>query len=238
MDEKIRDLLSKGREHYAAGEYAAAEPYLTEIANAKIDYADVFDMLGVIHHQRGDLREAEAMFQKAIRVNPNYTQAALNLAVTYNDLGKYQEAKDIYGRVIATSKGAPRQLDPFAKGKLANMHADLGAAYHQLGIYVDAVREYEKALALCPAFHDLRTQLGVTLRDMGNATAALREFERVRQENSRYLPARINLGLTYFTLGRRDEALAEWREILTTDPGNKSAQMYIAMVSAQSNDSP
>ena len=187
-------------------------------------------MLGVIHHQQGRLTDAEAMFEKAIRVNPNYTQAALNLAVTYNDLGKYGEAKDIYAKVMATSKSAPRQLDPFARGKLANMHADLGGAYHQLALYAEAVREYEKALSLCPAFHDIRTELGITLREMGNTTSAMREFERIREEHPAYLPARLHLGLTYFTVGRRDDAVAEWRKILVFEPSNKSASMYIAMV--------
>ena len=44
-------------------------------------------------------------------------------------------------------------------------------------------------------------------------------------------PARVNLGLTYFTMGRRADALSEWQQILDIEPTNKSAAMYIAMVS-------
>ena len=188
-------------------------------------------MLGVIYHQQGRLNDAESMFRKALALNPNYTEAALNLAVTYNDLGKYQDAKEIYARAMNVSRSAPKQLDPFARGKIANMHAEVGGAYHEVGQFVDAVREYEKALALCPAFHDIRTKLGATLREMGSLVAAAREFERVRHDSPKYLPARINLGLTYFTMGRRGDALAEWQQILSLEPTNKSAAMYIAMVS-------
>jgi tetratricopeptide (TPR) repeat protein len=233
MDERLRDLLSRGRAHYLAGEYGDAERDLAELAGADVDYADVFDMLGVIQHQDGRLLEAQAMFEKALRINPSYTQAALNLAVTYNDLGRYQEAKEIYDRVMASSRSEGRPLDPFAKGKLANMHADLGRAYHELGLFAEAVGEYQRAMALCPTFHDIRTQLGVTLRDMGNGVGAARELERVREENPGYLPARIQLGLTYFTLGRSADALTEWRRILAADPGNKTASMYVAMVAAR-----
>ena len=95
----------------------------------KAPYADVYDMLGVIYHQEGRLAEAEQMFNEALRINPAYTEAALNLVVTWNDLGKYAEAKAIYERAMATSKREPRELDPFAKGKIANMHAEVGAAY-------------------------------------------------------------------------------------------------------------
>lgn len=230
MDERTRENLTRGREHYAAREYGKAEPFLAEIAEGNLDFADVYDMLGVIYHQQGRLADAQSMFQKALALNPNYTEAALNLAVTYNDLGKYKEAKEIYARAMSVSKSAPKQLDPFAKGKIANMHADVGGAYHDVGQYVDAIREYEKALALCPAFHDIRTKLGTTLREMGSLVAAAREFERVRHDSPKYLPARVHLGLTYYTMGRRADALSEWQQILGLEPTNKSAAMYIAMV--------
>lgn len=231
MDDRMRENLTRGREHYAVREYGKAEPFLAEIAEGNLEFADVYDMLGVIYHQQGRLNDAESMFRKALTLNPNYTEAALNLAVTYNDLGKYKEAKDIYARAMSVSKSAPKQLDPFARGKIANMHADVGSAYHDVGQYVDAIREYEKSLALCPAFHDIRTRLGVTLREMGSLVAAAREFERVRHDNPNYLPARVNLGLTYYTMGRRADALSEWQQILSLEPTNRSAAMYIAMVS-------
>jgi len=230
MDERMRENLARGREHYAAREYGKAEAFLAEIAEGNLEFADVYNMLGVIYHQQGRLPDAQAMFEKALALNANYTEAALNLAVTYNDLGKYQQAKEIYARAMSVSKSAPKQLDPFAKGKIANMHAEVGGAYHEVGQYVDAIREYEKALTLCPSFHDIRTKLGTTLREMGSLVAAAREFERVRHDSPKYLPARVNLGLTYYTMGRRADALGEWHQILAVEPTNKSAAMYIAMV--------
>jgi len=224
MDERMRENLTRGREHYAAREYGKAEPFLAEIAEGNLEFADVYDMLGVIYHQQGRLTD--------------YTEAALNLAVTYNDLGKYKEAKEIYARAMSVSKSAPKQLDPFARGKIANMHAEVGGAYHDVGQYVDAVREYEKALTLCPSFHDIRTKLGTTLREMGSLVAAAREFERVRHDSPSYLPARVNLGLTYYTMGRRADALSEWQQILGLEPTNKSAAMYIAMVSRMPDANP
>jgi tetratricopeptide (TPR) repeat protein len=230
MDDRLRELLNRGREHYLAREYDRAERYLSELAREQIAYADVYDMLGVIYHQQGRLIDAETVFKEALRINPAYTEAALNLAVTLNDLGKYRDAKEIYERAMAASKNSPRHLDPFAKGKIANMHADVGAAYHAVGLYEDAVREYERALALCPKFVDIRTKLGATFREMGNIVAAVREFERVKTENPRFAGGRLHLGLSYYAQGRREEAAAEWQQVLAMAPDNKSAQMYLAMV--------
>ena len=233
MDDQTRDRLARGREHYRANEYDLAEPYLRALADADGPFADVYDMLGVIYYQRGRVSDAQVMFERALRINPAYTDAALNLAVTYNDLGKYQEAKAIYQKMVDASKNAPSRLDPYARGKLANMHADLGAAYRDCGLYAESVREYEKALALGPGFHDIRTQLGATLREMGNLDAAIHTFEQVRLDKPDYIPARLQLGLTLYGLGRRGDALDEWQQILGLEPSNKPAAMYIAMVNGQ-----
>jgi tetratricopeptide (TPR) repeat protein len=235
MDDSTRELLTRGREHYTAREYDKAEALLVRLARERLAYADVYEMLGVIYHQQGRLSDAEAMFQEALRINPAYTEAALNLAVTYNDLGKYREAKDIYQTAMEASRNSPRNLDPFAKGKIANMHADVGSAYHGVGLYEDAVREYERALTLCPGFVDIRTRLGATFREMGDLDAAVREFERVRDENPSYANGRLHLGLSYYAQGRMPDAAAEWEQVLTLAPENRSAQMYLAMIKARAD---
>lgn len=226
----LRELVARGRAHYSAGEYPEAVACLTEVLSEKVPYADVYDMLGVIYHQEGRLAEAEEMFNEALRINPAYTEAALNLVVTCNDLGKYAEAKAVYERAMATSKRAPRELDPFAKGKIANMHADVAAAYRGVALFDEAIREYERALALCPTFVDIRTDLGNTRREMGDIAGAIRELERVRAENPRFVAGRLQLGLGYYAAGRREEAATEWRAALATAPGNRSARMYLSLV--------
>ena len=188
-------------------------------------------MLGVIYHAQGRFSDAEEAFEEALRLNPNYTEAALNLSVTYNDLGKYDaRARGLRQGRLGTRVGQPRSLDPFARGKIANMHADLGAAYAGLGLYDEAVREYSKALELCPDFVDLRVRLGNVYRDMGMLDAAVAEFEDAKRLRPDYLPARIHLGVTLFSLGRKDAAIDEWQAVLEVDPNNKSARLYLRMV--------
>jgi len=230
MDDRLRQLITLGREHYQAGEHAQAEQYLSEVVQEHKGFPDVYNMLGVIFHTQGRFAEAEEAFENALRINPNYTEAALNLSVTYNDRGKYQQARDVYSRAISNSYRSPRSLDPFARGKIANMHADLGAVYASVGLYDEAVREYTKALDLCPDFIDIRMRLANVYRDMGMFHAALAEYETVKKRKPTFVPNRIYLGVTLFSLGRRDEAIREWQQVLALEPGNKSAELYLRMV--------
>src|SRR5262245_35811643 len=155
MDDHLKQLLLLGREHYQKREYEKAEYLLRQVADKNDSFADVHHMLGVITHSRGDFADAERHFERAVQINPNYTEAQLNLMVTYNDLGKYEQARLLYAEMRNRGEAGGRQLDPFAKGKIANMHADLSQAYLDAGMTVEAVRELEQATTHGPTFADL-----------------------------------------------------------------------------------
>ncbi|MDJ0765697.1 MAG: tetratricopeptide repeat protein [Myxococcota bacterium] len=230
MDKEIMRRLHKGREHYENQEYEKAEANLLKVAASEDGFADVMNMLGVINHDKGQVAYAQEYFEKALRINPRYTEAALNLAVTYNEQGRYAQAKQIYTHVTSFSADKRKEIEPFARGKLANMHADLGRAYAELQLIESAVEQFRHALELCPDFVDIRTRLGQILRDAGDLDGACAEFEKVKIERPTYLPARISLGVTYFALNDRELARKEWEAALEIDPEDKAAQMYLKMV--------
>src|SRR4029453_15079791 len=97
-------LLDRGREHYAANEYDKAERCLAQVLRDHHPFADVYHMLGVIHPYKGQVKKAQSMFEEALRLNPGYTEAAINLAVTYNEQARYKEAHDAYEQMLAARK--------------------------------------------------------------------------------------------------------------------------------------
>ncbi len=190
-------------------------------------------MLGVIAHSRSNFLAAEQHFERALAINPGYTEAALNLAVTYNDRGKYEAARDVYKRIRGKPTGEKEGLDPFARGKLANMHADIAQAYGELGLPRDAVLELEKAVALCPTFSDLRTKLGHLLRELNDFPRAREHYEAAVASRPGYVPARIALGVTLLSLGELDGAEYHWRKVLETEAENPQVKMYLRMLASQ-----
>ena len=230
MDERTKQLLSLGREHYEKREFDKAEHYLKQVAErAEERFADVNNMLGVIHHDRGHFAEAQARFEEALAINPNYTEAALNLAVTYNDLGRYDEATRIYQAALGKGELGTGQLDPFVKGKIANLHAEVAQAYTDAGMASDAVHELRKAILLCPSFADLRLRLANLYRQTGDLEAARFELEEAVAAKPRYVPAWVSLGVTRLAIGDAATAKAAWERALEIEPDNKAALMYLRM---------
>jgi tetratricopeptide (TPR) repeat protein len=229
MEEHTKQLLLLGREHYQKREFEKAEQMLRQVLEHDDRLADVHDMLGVICHSRGNFTQAEHHFERALALNPNYTEAALNLAVTYNDRGKYEAARAVYARIKGAPGGSLQGLDPFARGKIANMHAEVGQAYADAGLPREAITEYEKAVTLCPQFADLRTKLGMLLRELNELPKAREQYEAAVAARPNYVPARIQLGITLLSLGDAGGAREHWSKVLEIEPDNARAKMYLKM---------
>src|ERR1700722_16430038 len=224
--------------HYQKRECEKAEQMLRQALEGDDRLADVHDMLGVICHARGNFAQAEFHFERALAINPSYTEAALNLAVTYNDRGKYEAARQVYARIKGTPGGTLQGLDPFARGKIANMHAEVGQAYADAGLVREAISEYEKAVGLCPQFADLRTRLGPLLRQSNRVQRTREQYEAAVASRPTYAPARIQLGVTLLSLGDGDSAAEQWRKVLELDPENVRARMYLRIMASDRDHSP
>lgn len=238
MEDELRENYSRGRENFLKGNYSEALGFLEAFVQEVTTFADVWNMLGAIYHWQDRFQEAVDCFVRALSINPHYTEVQLNLAVTYNDLGQYDKAQDLY-RKAKEYKGvdtasAERLPDPFARGKIANMHAELADTYCGIGLFDEALEEYSKALDLRPEFPDIRTRRAQVLFDQGKKDEALKELEDVKRTRPYYLPAKINLGVAYYSLGRVEDAIKEWEQVLSLEPDNQKATMYLRLVEAKS----
>lgn len=225
MATDLRELFELGKRHFEGKHYARAEQIFQKIIKSGARYADVLNMLGLIYHLEGKFNNALASFEGALKINPDYHEATLNLAVLYNDLGEYKKAKALYARV--GKKKGPRDFEPILKAKIANMHAHLGDAYRGVGKVVEAIEEYKKALKLCPAYADIRTKLGIAYRENNQKDLAAKELAAAVSEAPAYKPAHIQLGITYFSMGQKGKAAKAWKTLLAKDKDNAIAKVYL-----------
>ncbi|MCA9578679.1 MAG: tetratricopeptide repeat protein [Polyangiales bacterium] len=233
MDERSKQILALGREHYEKREFDKAEHFLRQCLERDVRFADVLNMMGVIAHDRGQLEEAQQHFEEALRVNPNYTEAALNLSVTYNDVGRYDDAKRIYQAAMEHGEESPGKLDPFVMGKIANLHVETAQGYTDVGLISEAMHELRKALLLCPHFADVRVKLANLYQQQGDPAAAVHELKEAIKHRESYVPAHVALGVVQLGLGETAAARRAWARAVELDPGHKAAQMYLRMLDAQ-----
>jgi len=236
MDDQLRELVALGKDHFQRGDWSLAAGYLEQVAGRGVPFADVHHMLGVIYHHLGEFESAQKAFQRALEINPDYVEAALNLSIVCNDLGQYERAQQVYGEAMARVKGGkPRPtsgdepMDNYTRGKIANLHAAVADGYLSVRRPRDAAAEYQRALALCPTFSDLRLKLANALREANDLDGAVLQLQKAVQQAPAYLPARLALGMALYASGRVEDAIPQWEEALRIDPSHRSAAMYLKL---------
>ncbi len=230
MDIEINDIYKRGKDSFDNRSYEDALKHFNVILKKNIHFADVYNMIGLIYHEQGKFTKAQESFEKALKLNQNYTEAALNLAVTYNDVGKYKEAREIYTHAKQDEGNSEGKANNFIKGKLANMHAQIGDIYKDIRMYEESICEYQKALNLCPRFVDIKTKLADVYRENGNIDKAIKEYIDAKKLDKNYPAIGINLGITYYTSGKINKAKEAWEDVLKQDQSNKKAKMYLNLI--------
>ncbi len=226
-------LIARGKECLAQNDYVGAIAALKEASEREPGYADVRHLLGVALGLAGQPEAALEEFDKALALNPNYVEAHLNRAITLNDLGRYDEARDAFRRAWDSDHSAGRPFSRSVSARLANLHMELGDLYADLGSYQEAVDQYQKATDLRPDFLDIRTKLARALMERGDLDEARAELDQVLAENPEYLEARVTLGLVHYRAGEYDAASAEWRICLEQDPDHPKARAFLNMPRSQ-----
>ncbi len=232
MKKGWQEYFNEGKRALEDNNFSSARASLQRVVEEKDNFADVHNMLGIIHYNEGRHDEAIKAFTRALELNPRYTEASLNLAVVYNEKGEFDKGESVYldaKKVERKEDGS--YLDPFVKGKLANMHAELGNIYKNIGYYFEACHEYKKALDLRPEFLDVKTNLGIVYREMKEYAMSVRKLDSVVKHNQEYAPAWVQLGLTYYVMGKHDRAQEKWEKVLKMNPEDKLVKMYLNLVS-------
>ncbi len=231
MSDNWHESYELGKKAFGEDNYEEALEHLSKVLTEKVTYADVYNMLGVINASKDNNDEAIGYFKKALALNPRYTEAGLNLSVVYNNMGEFDLAREVYGNAKDITVGASGSyLDSNVKGKLSNMHAEIGHLYKNIGMFNEACEEFTKALSLRPDFLDIKAQLGSVYREMKEFDKSVTELEAAIVLNPDFAPARTNLGLTFYVMDKVDMAKEEWTKALKINPKDTIAKMYIHML--------
>ena len=113
----------------------------------------------------GNYAEAVQRFEKALEIDPDFSDATYNLAVTYQKLGLHEKAAACLEELILVDKNDSRY------------HYALGASRFHQGQYRGAVKSFEKSLALDPDNLKSLFSLAAVYEKMGKEEKAARLFQ-------------------------------------------------------------
>jgi len=162
-----------------------------------------------------DLTNAEALFRKAIELDPHLARAYYGLATVQMyliDLGLAPSIDEALSKMMEASKKAV-ELDP-DDGKT---HLALGGAYSYFGKPEQALAEFDRAETLSPSDADLLLVIAWSLPALGQSARAVSLAEQSLKLNPHY-PDWYNQGLSLvFFFGEQYDESVKYR-LLVKEP--------------------
>src|SRR2546422_4802122 len=195
MDVSPERLVEQANERFQLQDYYGAIHLLEEVIATGRAFADAHHLLGLSYSLAGQPDKALEQLDRALVLNPNYIEALIHRALVLNELGREEEANAMLRRARQVTSERRGGFHGHVAAKLANLHAALGQAYIEAGGLNEAIAQYEAALALGPAFHDLRYKLGRLLLEAGRALDAHEHFSIILPARAPFLRAAAVAGL-------------------------------------------
>lgn len=223
-------LLETARARFANRDYYGALLCLDDVQGSGRAYADVYHLRGLALSLLDRSEEALVAFDAALALNPRYVEAHLHRGLVLNQIGLNEEAAAAFAAAAVAVGPEVAGLPAHFASRLANEHARLGDLYAEGGALVDAVREYQRAVDLGPAYFDLRLRLARLLIEAGNPLEARTVLEAILHDRPDWIDARVQLGLARYLAGDAAGARDIWRAAQDVRPDVERVAAYLAMV--------
>jgi len=225
---ELQEVQKKVHLYLSVNRFDAAEKLLKATLSEFGPLANIHNLLGVTYHRQSRFSESIREFNSALSANPEFVEAALNLAATLCDLSQYDEAQKIFQHL--SEKVTSRRKQPsLVLGRLANQHAENGRAYEESGMTAEAITAYRKALSLYERMPDVKLSLAKLYLHSGQGDKAKTELEDLLKTMPDHTEAHNWIGIIYYKLGQRDLARHHWEKAQQSAPTNLTTRAYIKM---------
>lgn len=176
---------------------------------------------GLREQAAGRIDAAIALFDNALRINPDFPEALCSGGYILQTRGHIQGALAFYGRAIELK---PDYFDAyFNRGCILFAQNDLSGA----------IASFEAACAIRPRDAAAFANLGGAFQSAGRFQDAVRNLQRAIELDVSLIEAHLNLGSSLRRLGRYAEALAAYEMALKRNPDDALAYCGIGIVSRE-----
>jgi len=212
----LQDLFREGVAAQKAGQLDEAEKAFLKVLEGGGKVAFVYNNLGIVYQQRGDLARAIAQFREAIRLQPDYVAPRILLGASLLATRHVAEATRHLERAV---KFQPRE--PLARLQLAK-------AYEHAGNAAGVVKQYRALQEIAPHDAEYVYQLGNAY--LKYAGWCVQEIARVNPRSARLYQA---MAEHYRAQGRLDLAERAFQRAAQADPGLPEIHYALAQVCLQ-----
>ncbi len=244
--------LSRAREMGLDGKVDEAAPIIKGIIASDPDITDAYFALGNIYFQAQRYKDAIQYFEQTLGRKPDDSFAAINVALSYEAMGKFEDAEKFLLGYMAKGFSDPQfyfmlgnmnyirknydQAIPYFEKCLAS-NAESGGSYSLLGaIYIvkdDLTKAEEclrKAFEINPGLNNLHYFMAELAEKKGRTAEAEAEYLKELEVSPKHFKTLYNLSRLYRQTGDERKELEYLNACLESDPRFPLTYFYLARI--------
>lgn len=175
-------------------------------------HLDLLNDLGKIYLKNGKFPEAKEQFDKALKENPNYMDAKVNLAITMAHLNQADHAIEM---LLGIENKSPR------------IFFTLGEIFYQTGRLYLSFKSYSKASRLYPTYPRMAQKLSELNHYLRKLESLIDLHERFVNTNPDFPDLHAKLGNFYHLAGKSELAIDEFKKSLKLNPDYQYASLKL-----------
>jgi tetratricopeptide (TPR) repeat protein len=234
-------------------EYGESVSVLKTLITEKPDSAVGNYYLGKVYSQMKLYRESVKYYQRALELRPEFIQASIDMAISHEALGEYDQAIAAYKGVLDDAENrAPliqhliqlfiqnrkyedalvylKKLDQMGLATVET-NRKIGLIYLELERYDDAISIFSEQLKTDPEAHQMRLYLASAYEEKGELDLAVTEFQKIPVNAQVYPEAVSHLAFILKEQDKGDEAVALLEKAIAAN--QDKLELYLSLATLQ-----
>ena len=212
--QSLMDLAKSAGDENGRGNYLKAIELYTNIIAAEPNESKWYYYRGQDYNMLNEFKKAEADYNKALQLTPQYFDVFLSRAILYYSLNEPEKSINDYNQCLRYLKDEKMKVFIYNnRGNAKALRKDLQGAYN----------DFAKAYSIDSQSITTIDNLGKMLNRMERGDEALFYFNKMIAIDSTNLSAHSDLAYTLLNLHRFQESIDQYNLVLTKNPNSPLA---------------
>lgn len=198
-------LFGRATAAFQNGNHDDAERDFKKILRGEPRHFGALNFYAILLMQRGRLAEAVPLLRRAVTVNPGSDATHYNLGLALKGLNKPAEALEAFSKSL--------EIKPSAE-----TWNNRGTIFNDLGRYDEAVRDFDRAIALAPDFLGAFHNRGKSLLLAGRIAQAEAAYDLALKINPNFPEGLIGRANVHMAKGQSPDALRLYEQASKISP--------------------